>query len=388
MTWKTVKLGEVCETITKGTTPTSVGYKFQQEGINFVKIESISASGNFIISKFAKVSTDCNNALRRSQLKSGDILFSIAGALGRTAIVTDDILPANTNQALAIIRLSQDLSLDLRYILYALNSDSVKVQSEMNRGGVAQQNLSLTQLKNYDIPLPPLAEQERIVAKLDAAFAAINHSIILEDKKEAEVMKLVNSFIKSSLDNDIYNWNFKTLPEIAKNLDSKRVPITKSKRTKGEIPYYGASGVVDHVEGFIFNEDLLLISEDGANLLQRTYPVAFSVSGKTWVNNHAHVLRFSNSSLQRWVQFYINSVSLGDYISGMAQPKLNQKRLNQIPIPCPSSEMLDELTTSLQSLQTSSAEVAYWCRSKKNNLYLLKAAILAQEVKIKESEAA
>ena len=222
MTWKTVKLGEVCETITKGTTPTSVGYKFQQEGINFVKIESISASGNFISSKFAKVSTDCNNALRRSQLKSGDILFSIAGALGRTAIVTDDILPANTNQALAIIRLSQDLSLDLRYILYALNSDSVKVQSEMNRGGVAQQNLSLTQLKNYDIPLPPLAEQERIVAKLDAAFAAIDQGIALTEKKEAEVEQLKAALLSTSLAGD--DWKTVKLGEVCEISIGKTPP--------------------------------------------------------------------------------------------------------------------------------------------------------------------
>src|SRR5690606_334886 len=103
-------------------------------------------------------------------------------------------------------------------------------------------------------------------------------------------------------------WEEKKLGDICKNLDSRRKPITKGKRTPGEIPYYGASGIVDFVEGYLFDEDLLLVSEDGANLLARTYPIAFSISGKTWVNNHAHVLKFDNSINQQFVEIYLNSI--------------------------------------------------------------------------------
>ncbi len=130
-------------------------------------------------------------------------------------------------------------------------------------------------------------------------------------------------------------WEIKTLNQISDNLDSKRVPITKKIRSNGSIPYYGASGIVDYVEEFIFNEDLLLVSEDGANLLARTYPIAFSISGKTWVNNHAHVLKFKNSETQKLVELFLNSIKLDDYVSGMAQPKLNQAMLNKIKIPIP-----------------------------------------------------
>ncbi len=130
-------------------------------------------------------------------------------------------------------------------------------------------------------------------------------------------------------------WEVKTLDQISKNLDRKRVPITKKNRTHGSIPYYGASGIVDYVEEYIFDEELLLVSEDGANLLARTYPIAFSINGKTWVNNHAHVLRFKDKISQRFVELYLNSIKLDDFVSGMAQPKLNQKMLNKIPIPFP-----------------------------------------------------
>ena len=133
-------------------------------------------------------------------------------------------------------------------------------------------------------------------------------------------------------------WSSLPLGEVSVNLDSKRVPITKANREKGNVPYYGASGIVDHVKGYLFDEPLLLVSEDGANLLARTYPIAFSVSGKTWVNNHAHVLRFESAITQRFVELYLNSISLEPYVSGMAQPKLNQKKLSGIPIPLPPLE--------------------------------------------------
>ena len=89
------------------------------------------------------------------------------------------------------------------------------------------------------------------------------------------------------------------------------------------------------MEGFIFDEELLCISEDGANLVARTYPIAFSISGKTWVNNHAHVLRFENRCTQKFVEMYLNSINLDDFITGMAQPKLNKAMLDRIPIPHP-----------------------------------------------------
>lgn len=130
-------------------------------------------------------------------------------------------------------------------------------------------------------------------------------------------------------------WQTKTLDQIAENLDSKRIPITKSDRKSGEYPYYGASGIVDYVADYIFDGDTLLISEDGANLLARSTPIAFPASGKYWVNNHAHILKFDNMTNQRFVELYLESIPLDEYITGAAQPKLNQKALNSIPIPYP-----------------------------------------------------
>lgn len=128
-------------------------------------------------------------------------------------------------------------------------------------------------------------------------------------------------------------WETRELGMIADNLDFKRIPITGSVREKGDIPYYGASGIIDYVKDYIFDDELLCISEDGANLVDRTYPIAFTIKGKTWVNNHAHVLKFENKNTQILVETYLNTINLEKYITGATQPKLNQAKLAIITIP-------------------------------------------------------
>ena len=165
--WEIITIEEISEVVTKGTTPTSVGHQFVDKGINFVKVEAVKLNGSFNKNKLAYIDANCNDALKRSQLRKGDLLFSIAGALGRVAVVTEDLLPANTNQALAIIRLINSQDIQIKYVYYVLSSGLLIDQIERNRGGVAQQNLSLAQVKSFQIPLPPLLEQERIVGQLD-----------------------------------------------------------------------------------------------------------------------------------------------------------------------------------------------------------------------------
>ena len=161
-----VRLGDIASKITKGTTPTSIGYDFADEGINFIKIESITENGTFLQNKFAHITSECNEKLGRSQLNVNDILFSIAGAIGRTAIVSEDILPANTNQAIAIIRVPEG-SIDYSFLMYALESPALRKQYESQKQGVAQINLSLQNVSDFLIPKFGLDEQRRIAAVLD-----------------------------------------------------------------------------------------------------------------------------------------------------------------------------------------------------------------------------
>lgn len=190
--WEIVKLCEISERVTKGTTPTTAGFKFQDSGINFVKIESIDDNGYFIDDKFAHIDQKCNEALKRSQLKEGDVLFSIAGALGRVALVSKDILPANTNQALAIITPKENLN--SKYLEEVLRSPLIFNKIDGLKVGVAQYNISLTQVSDFEIPLPSLEIQKQIVAKIEdeRKIVEANRKLIdlFQQKIEAKIKSI------------------------------------------------------------------------------------------------------------------------------------------------------------------------------------------------------
>ena len=156
---KTNRLSDLCEVITKGTTPTTLGFDFVEEGVNFVKIECITETYEFLIDKMLHITSECDEKLKRSKLKENDVLFSIAGAIGRTAIVSKDILPANTNQALAIIRLKKDSGLNVIFLNEMLHTELITEQVDGKKNGVAQTNLSLTDIGNLNVIVPSMEKQ-------------------------------------------------------------------------------------------------------------------------------------------------------------------------------------------------------------------------------------
>lgn len=119
------------------------------------------------------------------------------------------------------------------------------------------------------------------------------------------------------------HWDVGPIKRFFTVLDSRRVPLSSEERSykQGIYPYYGASGVIDHVDNFLFEEDLILVSEDGANLMNRSTPIAFIARGKYWVNNHAHILRPCDDAMTFWCE-RIESIDLTPVITGAAQPKL------------------------------------------------------------------
>ena len=131
-------------------------------------------------------------------------------------------------------------------------------------------------------------------------------------------------------------WEQRKLGDVVEFLDTMRKPLEGDKRTPGPYPYYGASGIVDYVDGYLFDEELVLLSEDGANITDRNYPVCFLASGKYWVNNHAHVLRTKDVNENNFICNSLERKDYKQYNSGMAMPKLNQEVCRSIPISCPS----------------------------------------------------
>ena len=201
---KRVQLSEIVELITKGTTPTTLGYEFQDEGVNFLKIECFDENGGFIESKVAHISEECHKKMKRSQLKNGDILFSIAGAIGRVAIVTEEMLPANINQALAIIRIS-DGQVYLPYIKLILTSPIVIEQFERKKQGVAQLNLSLKDINEISIPLPSKDKQIEFAELFDKVVGVIS--------KRNKELSALDDLIKARLNKIAARWPAKAVAQ-------------------------------------------------------------------------------------------------------------------------------------------------------------------------------
>ena len=154
------------------------------------------------------------------------------------------------------------------------------------------------------------------------------------------------------------DWEVKRLGEVCDFLDSQRVPIKDGDRVKmqGKYPYYGASGIIDYVNDYLFDDDLILLGEDGANILTRSTPLAFLVSGKVWVNNHAHVLKTNTNHNRYYICNYLESLSYDKYNTGTAQPKLNREICENILILLPNIFEQNRIAEILQLWDTAIAK--------------------------------
>ena len=241
--------------------------------------------------------------------------------------------------------------------------------------GVTVPKLNQEKMRGITVPVPPLPEQQRIVEYLDTQFAKIDALKANAAQQLQAAKDLFQSALKDLM-TPKEGWVEKKLPEISQNLDKKRIPITQNKREQGIYPYYGASGIVDYVKDYIFDDTLLLISEDGANLIARATPIAFTISGKTWVNNHSHVLKFDDDILREYVEYYFANLNVEEYITGAAQPKLTQSALNKIGIYIPNNneeiksivEKLDSYSSYCKQLQSNYEQTITLCNDLKQSL--------------------
>lgn len=239
-------------------------------------------------------------------------------------------------------------SLEPKYVSYFFQSRQFHDQKRRGLTGTKVRRISGDSLGKIKIPVPPLAVQREIVRILDN-FSELEAQLAVALEAERAARKKQYALYRDQLltfpEQGGVRWV--TMPQVATNLDSRRKPVTKAARHAGDYPYYGASGVVDHVSDFIFDGDYLLVSEDGANLLARSTPIAFSISGRTWVNNHAHILEFDTYSARRFVEIYLNSIDLSPYVSSGAQPKLSQASMNKIRLPWPPADEQERIVNIL-----------------------------------------
>ncbi len=362
-------LGEIA-TVTKLAGFEFTNYVTYSERGNIIALRGLNVkNGKLDLSDVKYIDKSDFSKLERSKLHIGDMLFTYVGTVGQVAIVDEEdkyYLAPNV----ALIRFDKKILLPQYMKYYFQTTQFWDKQIRRLLQSSSMQNIPMEKIRKFEIIVPPFDVQNRIVNVLDnfekicsdlniglpaeiearqkqyeyyrdklLTFAETGNTILSRaEQSRAEQSRAEQSRALIKLLQYVFGYAVVTLEDIAENCDSMRKPVTSGKREAGEYPYYGASGIVDYVKGYIFDGDYLLVSEDGANLLARSTPIAFSISGKNWVNNHAHVLKFDCYETRRFVEFYLNSIDLAPYISGGAQPKLNQKNLNRIEIPLPSQE--------------------------------------------------
>ena len=328
-----IPIGEVCN-VFNGSTPSKKNEEYWENGdFPWFTIEDLREQGHSIRHTNQKITKQALDGTSIKILPPKTVLLCCTASVGETAISE---ISLTTNQQFNGLVVKEDYKARLlpKFLFWA--STNLKNELIRNSGSTSFNFISVTKVKEIEIPLPPIEVQQKIVDELEGY------------QKIIDGCRQVVENYKPTIDIDP-SWEMVELKNLYEaNLDSRRVPITKGDRKAGKIPYYGASGIVDYVEGFLFDEDLLLISEDGANLKDRNYPIAFSISGKTWVNNHAHVLRFNDRIFQKYVEFYFNQISLEPYLTGSAQPKLNQATLNSIKVSVPPKEDMERIVDKIE----------------------------------------
>ncbi len=145
-------------------------------------------------------------------------------------------------------------------------------------------------------------------------------------------------------------WVYAKLGELTENLDKRRKAVKEPDRKPGPYPYYGASGIVDYVDGYLFEGPHLLIAEDGENLRTRQTPIAFMADGKFWVNNHAHIVIGNEKASTKFLLYALLGTDISAYLSGAVMPKLTQANLNRIEVPCPPRNLQDQIVGILGAL--------------------------------------
>lgn len=253
------------------------------------------------------------------------------------------------------------------FILTAGFRDQIEAQGSTNYAAIRPADVLA-----YETPLPPLDAQRRIVALLDQLRTQIEQASALRREAHQEAASLIEANVR--LIRAQGQWPEQTLAEACEILDHLRRPVNSTERAvrAGPVPYYGAGRQVGWIDDFLFNEELVLLAEDGGPFDSRC---AYMISGRSWVNNHAHVLR-GRSATNPWLMWMLRTTDLRPYVSGSTRSKLPQSKMRTIPIPVPPVDEQRRWIRHLEQLEHELTSVLGWQADTDSELKALMPAVL------------
>ncbi len=345
--WEQKPLKKIASLLKDGTHGT---HKHNENGVALLSAKDISNGVIKIDNDPRLISHDDFNKIHRNYcIKNGDILLTLVGSIGNIAKVSNYNKNFTLQRSVGILRFESGLN-DFLYQLFQTAWFKNQLKKRENRG--AQGGVYLGELGKIEVLLPPEDERRRIVRVLetwDRAIALVERKIAC---KRAVKQWLMQQLLTGQrrLPGFSGEWNFFELKDIANCLDNKREPLNSEERRnkKGSIPYCGANGIVDYVDDFTFDQEIILIAEDGGFFDEyKSRPIAYRMNGKTWVNNHAHVLVAKKNVNQNLLFFATVHKNILRYLNGGTRSKLNKSELLKIEYFLPVDRLEQDVIASV-----------------------------------------
>jgi type I restriction enzyme S subunit len=302
------------------------------------------------------ISEHAYNYLKKSKVLGDDIIINKIANAGATYIMPHLNRPVSLAMNLFMLRTNSSNS--GKYIYYKIRNKEFRLRALSS--GTGTKTITKQDVKTFKLEIPDLPEQQKIASFLSAVDEKIQRltkkKALLEDYKKGLMHELFSGQLrfKDEKGKDYPDWEEKRLGDVSTFLDGRRKPIKSGDRSKmqGEYPYYGASGIIDHVNNYIFDEEIILLGEDGENIISRNLPLAFRVSGKCWINNHAHVIKPNENTDIDFLTYSLERINYEPYNTGTAQPKLNQAVCRSLPLNLPSYPEQQKIATYLSGIDT------------------------------------
>lgn len=321
-------------------------------GVPFIQTRDLEAHA-LDIQAMDRTSQQIHTAYARSAVYPGDIVIGIRASVGEVAYVPAELEEANISRGVA--RITPNETADARYLFWALRGPIVVSNISKSVKGSTYAEITLPALRSVEVPIPPTEHEQRAIATalsdVDELIGALDKLIA---KKRAIKLATMQQLLtgKTRLPGFNGEWREDRLEYVVDCLDNLRVPLNEAQRAKmpGPYPYCGANGVLDHVNDYVVDDDVILIAEDGGYFDEfATRPIAYRMRGKIWVNNHAHILKAKDGMSQGYVFFTLVHKNILPYLASGTRAKLNKGEMNKIEVRFPVDVREQELIGAILS---------------------------------------
>lgn len=336
--WEETKLRELFQYIGNAFVGTATPY-YVESGHFYLESNNIK-DGQINHNTEVFINDEFYQKQKNKWLQTGDIVMVQSGHVGHAAVIPENL---NNSAAHALIMFrNPSENLESHFLNYQYQTTKAKKKIKTITTGNTIQHILASDMKEYKVYVSNLEEQKRI----GNFFQTIDSLITLHQHKLDKLKNLKKSYLaelfpaegervpKRRFPGFEGEWKEKKLGEVVEKFDNLRIPVASKDRIAGNIPYYGANGIQDYVEGFTHDGEFVLLAEDGANDLN-DYPVQY-VNGKIWVNNHAHVIQGKNNLIDnKFLLFAIKQIQMEPYLVGGGRAKLNAEIMMNLPLTAP-----------------------------------------------------